>query len=242
MRALYINLDRSPERRQWIERQAVSLGLDLERISAMDGALLHAAPATISVGALACFHSHRKAWEMVADGDDRYVAIFEDDVHMSPDLPRFLADMSWIPDDADIVHLERSRERCVVINAHINAFGRTLYRTVSENSGTAGYLMSRSCAYRLVQEFTEIDEEFDITLFDRNMLSLTIYKIEPALCIQDEFLEGSRFASQIARQPRPKPSAGKFRREIGRQVKRLKRAVIIALDLKAPVRIRVGFR
>ncbi|MBL8580123.1 MAG: glycosyltransferase family 25 protein [Mesorhizobium sp.] len=247
MRALYINLDRSPERRQWIEQQAAALGLAVERIAAIDGAALDGAmpcagPAGLSAGALACFHSHRKAWDMVVSGEDRYAAIFEDDVHMSPDLPRFLADTSWIPDDADIVHIERVRERCMVINRGSKVFGRKLYKTISENSGTGGYLISRACAQRLIEDFTEVAEEFDLALLDRNVLNLNIYKVEPALCIQDEFLEAPIFTSQIERRPRPKPLDGKLRREVARQIGKLKRGITATLGLKAPVRIRVGFR
>ncbi|MBX3584199.1 MAG: glycosyltransferase family 25 protein [Rhizobiaceae bacterium] len=243
MRALYINLDRSPDRRRWMEEQAASLGLTLERIAAIDGtSLTEAPPPGLPAGALACFQSHRKAWEMVANGEDRHVAIFEDDIHMSPDLPGFLGDASWIPDDADIVHIERVREHCIVMNRRLKAVDRALYRTVSENSGTGAYLVSRACARRLVAEFTDVGREFDLDLLDRNLLGLIIYKLVPALCIQDEFLERPKFPSGIGRRQRAKQREGKLRREISRQLGKFRRGISAILGLNAPVRIRVGFR
>ncbi|MEQ1943904.1 glycosyltransferase family 25 protein [Mesorhizobium sp. VNQ89] len=241
MRALYINLDRSPERRQWMEQQAASLGLALERIAAVDGAALDGIPAKLSAGALACFHSHRMAWEIVANGDDRYVAIFEDDVHMSPDLPCFLGDPSWIPEDADIVHIGRSQERCIVINDRRKAMDRALYLTVTENSGGDGYIMSRQCARRLRGEFTDIDQEFDQVLFNQNAFALRIYKLVPSLCIQDRFLPVPKFGSQIDRKAKTK-SGSRLWREVMRQVRKLRWGTVQALGLAAPIRIDIQFR
>ncbi len=243
MRALYINLERSPERRKWIEQQTASLGLALERIAAVDGAALEEVlPPNLSFGALACFHSHRNAWDMVAKGDDRYVAIFEDDVHMSPDLPRFLGDTSWIPEDADIVHIGRSRERCIVLNDPRKAMDRKLYLTVTENSGTEAYVISRNCAAHMLSAFVVIDKEFDQILFNDNAFALTIYKLVPSLCIQDQFVETPRFEGQIARRPTKKDTSFQFYREVSRLAGKLSRTLVKALRLRASLRIRVEFR
>jgi len=244
MRAIFINLDRASDRRQWVESQAATLGFALERHAAVDGAsLMPPEGGHISAGALACFHSHREAWKLVASGDEPYAAIFEDDVHLSSDLPRFLSDASWIPADADIVHLGRSRERCVVINAGFNALDRKLYRTVTENSGTEGYIILRQCARRLYAEFTDIaEEEFDILMFDKNAFDLTVYKMIPSLCIQDQFVEEPRFDGQIERKPSKMKRGSRLGREAARQIVKLKRGFTRLLGLKAPIRIRVTFR
>jgi hypothetical protein len=83
----YINLDRSPERRDHMEAEAQRLGIDwLQRFPAVDGRELTPGPdCALSKGGLACFLSHLQIIETTpADG---YTFIFEDDVQFSLDLP-----------------------------------------------------------------------------------------------------------------------------------------------------------
>ncbi|RWQ69047.1 MAG: glycosyltransferase family 25 protein [Mesorhizobium sp.] len=114
MRALYINLASSTDRRDWFDAQAVRLGLNIERFDAIASDAIEESVALrfgVSKSTVACFYSHRAVWNEIASGPDEYVAIFEDDAHLSADLSAFLVDSSWIPADADIVHIEKLGKR-----------------------------------------------------------------------------------------------------------------------------------
>lgn len=239
MRSFYINLAVSADRREWFDAQASRLGLDIERFEAVSNTSIADSVAVqfnVSKETIACFFSHRAIWNEIANGPDRFAAIFEDDAHLSDDLPAFLNDVSWIPADADIVHLEKLGKRFVGIDAGQKAFGRKLYQAISGFAGAAAYVISRECAAKLHATFTEIDQDFDLHLFNDGMPSLKIYKIGPALCMQDRFTAAPRFASTIVR-PRMSnrvdaPEA--VLREAARLYKRLASFAVRSLRLRRP--------
>lgn len=80
----YINLDRSPERRQAMERQIAALGLEgrYRRFSALDGDGMESAPGEISRGERGIFMSHLELIRMAANSKV-YVHVMEDDVRLS---------------------------------------------------------------------------------------------------------------------------------------------------------------
>ena len=84
---LYINLDRSTERRAAIERQLDRLGLSqlYARFPAIDGATLNSPRSTIKPGENGCFQSHYRAL-MSARSRGTFVHMLEDDAVLSPSL------------------------------------------------------------------------------------------------------------------------------------------------------------
>src|SRR5690606_26957754 len=62
-------------------------------------------------GKVGCFLSHSHAWKICAEGPDDYIAIFEDDLHVSDEMPYFLNDTSWLPKDFDIIRMESPTNR-----------------------------------------------------------------------------------------------------------------------------------
>ncbi|RUU03284.1 glycosyltransferase family 25 protein [Mesorhizobium sp. USDA-HM6] len=239
VRSFYINLAVSVDRREWFDTQASRLGLDIERFDAVSKASIAdsvAAQFNVSKEAVACFFSHRAIWKEIADGSDGFAAIFEDDAHLSADLPGFLNDVSWIPADADIVHLERWGKRFVGIETGQRALGRKLYQAFSGFAGTAAYIISRECAAKLHATFTQINQEFDQHLFNDGLPGLKIYKIGPALCIQDRFTAAPRFPSVIVRHETPKRirAPGAVLREVARVYKRLDSFAVRCLRLRRP--------
>ncbi|AZO29562.1 glycosyltransferase family 25 protein [Mesorhizobium sp. M1B.F.Ca.ET.045.04.1.1] len=239
MRSFYINLAVSVDRRKWFDAQASRLGLDIERFDAVSNASIADSVATqfnVSKEAVACFFSHRAIWKEIASGPDRFAAIFEDDAHLGADLPAFLNDVSWIPVDADIVHLEKLGKRFVGVETGQRALGRKLYQALSGFAGTAAYIISRECAAKLHATFTEINQEFDQHLFNEGLPGLKVYKIGPALCIQDRFTAAPRFPSVIVRHERPKRlrAPGAALREAARIYKRLASIAVRSLGLRRP--------
>src|SRR5262245_27291917 len=77
---LYINLDRSTERRAAMERQLDQLGLSpfYARFPAIDGAVLNSPRSTIGKGETGCFHSHYRAL-LSARPRGTFVHVMEDD-------------------------------------------------------------------------------------------------------------------------------------------------------------------
>lgn len=207
MHTVYVNLDRETERRQWMDQQANLLGLTIERVPAVDGtslaqseikAVTSKSRKAISPGAIGCFLSHRAVWGAMLQGEHSHVAIFEDDVRISPAAKLFLTDSSWIPADADIVRLEKKQGKPVAGTTSIPVHDRHLRRLYGKDAGAAGYIISRNCAVILLARLTRLTEEFDQMLFNRRSpicRSLRIYKLYPSLCVQDQ----KRFQSSIER-------------------------------------------
>jgi GR25 family glycosyltransferase involved in LPS biosynthesis len=115
---------------------------------------------------------------------DDHVLVLEDDALLSPALANFLNDPSWLPDDADLVHLGAADNRCFVQGLGRAARDRTLYRSV-RCTGAEAYIITRRCAAYLARNLTSIDREFDQILFGGGRPELKIYKVLPALCTQD---------------------------------------------------------
>ncbi len=90
----YINLDRCTERRERCEEQAARYGINLERVSGVDGATLtdadfvhydrKAALRALRVNEHACIMSHSKALRTFLASDAPYAVVLEDDITLHP--------------------------------------------------------------------------------------------------------------------------------------------------------------
>ena len=91
-RGLFINLDRSPNRREQIEAQLNQYHLQqrYSRFAGLDGRLLTGTPGNITTGEYACFQSHYRALES-ARNTDGTIHILEDDVVLSPRLEQIVS-------------------------------------------------------------------------------------------------------------------------------------------------------
>ena len=107
-RGFYINLDRSPERRQAMERQITALGLQgsYSRFPAVDGHVLESVPGYRTRGELGIFRSHLELIRLAARSKV-HVHVMEDDVRLStltaPCVARIAA---WTHPRYDIVVLD----------------------------------------------------------------------------------------------------------------------------------------
>lgn len=269
MKCIYINLDRSSTRRDWMQKQADLMGLSFERVPAVDGrglsdaeigAVAGAVPRDqLSAAAVACFLSHRKAWENVVHSGAAHAAIFEDDIHFSDAAAVFLSGDAWVPQDADIVRLEVYLPDCAVEAAHIRTIGnRRLHRLRGRDLGSGAYIISRQCAERLLRDVTMISHEFDQLLFDPEFpvfSGLRTYKLIPSPCIQDKLhntqagVPGQSFGSHIERiencapeRPASQSLVSKVSRETKRLFRQLRRAVMLWSGSKSTVIVRARYR
>lgn len=246
MLRLLINLDRSADRLAWMNARLEQLGLDFQRIPAVDGKAL--TPALIAdttlprvdgtpwaAGEVACFLSHIECWKIAAEHADSHTAIFEDDVHFEPEAGKFLRESSWIPDHVDVVKLETYRQPTLIDRGSIRALDRSISRLWGRHWGSAAYIVSKSAARKLLDAVGAFDCTVDEFLFDpREQKNYICYQLHPSICIQDAILNsdggelgsvihGERLALQgeapVAQKPR---GIAKIRRELIRPFRRLR--------------------
>jgi len=94
LKIYYINLDRSPQRKSFMENQFSKLGLNATRINAVDGKELpkdevdeiierlkvknehYTLP---NLGEIGVYMSHKKAWELIVNQEEDFALVLEDD-------------------------------------------------------------------------------------------------------------------------------------------------------------------
>lgn len=204
MKVYYINLDRSPERRAWFTKQAEALGLDLVRVPAVDGRELPAAELDhwrqlsegnkiLSPGEIGCFLSHRKAWEMVLAGEEKWAFIAEDDIHFSERIKIFFQDIIWVPPNIDLVKAETDLRRHQFSRKYLPLTGTYKLRKLHSNHLNAGgYFISKNSCIILLGYTENKCEAVDGLLFAKIFMKehkLKIYQLDPAICIQSRFLD-----------------------------------------------------
>ncbi len=196
-----INLERSGDRRALMQEQFAHSGVLAEFFPAFDACAEENAKELASLtdygpwGAYyphdkACTLSHIKALTSFLESDQEFCLVMEDDAYLSEDLGNWIADMSWWPVDADIVKLERWRDdRFLVLldQKRASHLGRDLRKLHSRHSGTAGYIISRKGAEKVVA-YGLPNFPADHLLFNVNASplarALTTYQVSPALVVQ----------------------------------------------------------
>jgi glycosyl transferase family 25 len=210
MKVFVVNLDRDTERLAHMQALLGGMGIAYERIAAVDGRVLTAevraaASPELSPGEIGCLMSHRAAWERIAAGSERYALILEDDIFVAPILSMFADGDGWIPPDADVVKLETTRDHVHVDrNAGGTVGDRRLLRLRSTHPGSAAYVISAAAARDLLRRSAQLTRPVDAVLFelpDGEARGLIVYQVDPAVCIQNDFLPGRRdpqLASRIS--------------------------------------------
>lgn len=210
MKCLVINLDRSQDRLSHITAEFARIGIAFERIAATDARdrsdlVLQPQHALYGVRHLtgtevACMQSHRACWSIIAKDDAPYGAVFEDDMVFSARAGALLADISWIPADADVIKLE-TFFRKTMIQRKRTAVGSGFFlsRLVWNHVGTGGYILSRQTARDLFEATALANAAADDVVFNPAFpmaSGRTIYQLIPAICVQDQFAD-DRFPSLL---------------------------------------------
>lgn len=209
MRCLVINLDRSSDRLAHVTAEFSRAGVPFERIQAVDSAMACTVEfAPLTAAEIACFLSHRKCWQIVAGGSEPYAAIFEDDIVFGEKASGLLLNEDWIPGDADVIKLETFLSPVKIARNHTPVRGGySLARLIGTHVGSAGYIVSKNAAARLLSGTTRLKGAVDIALFSPVLMTCarnTNYQLVPALCIQSQLLpDGNALPSavQLGRRP-----------------------------------------
>ena len=184
LRAFVINLDRRPDRMDALAPRLDALGIAWERLPATDGGVVAEATlqrrfvargplGRLGRGDMACTLSHLAALERFLAGDAPAAVILEDDVEIADDLPELMATLDWLPENTDLVKLDRYMTRGLVIllGRPTGAFGgRALRPLLSRHAGGAGYLVTRRGAARILAMCrASIPVPIDHLLFNANV-------------------------------------------------------------------------
>ena len=209
MRVYLINLDRRPDRLGEMRAAAEAGGFAFERIAAVDG---HTADwlrdgvvgrysgQPLSRSEHACLESHRSFWRQLVESGDAHALVLEDDVLLAPGFADILSG-DWVPADADIVKVE-TFEWPLELEPALRppglkpkaGPGREVARLRSLSFGTAGYIVSRATAERLLRETADFPDAVDRFLFDPAspfFRDARVYQLCPAPVIQaDSYGDG----------------------------------------------------
>lgn len=238
MKCYLINLDRSKDRLAQMGVEFGRLGLSFTRVAAVDGRLLsqeelNAVTAPVRrweipmpPGEIGCFLSHKKCLEIIAQGEDAYAAVFEDDIVLSGQAQKILTGTDWIPADADLIKIETFNSVILLGESKkIQGTECKYARLLSKHLCTGGYIVSREAAKRMLQFMQLISIPVDNLMFDPEyemFSSFNIYQIYPAICKQmgfESLIEADR--KTLRKQHKQRPSLpGLIVREIVRSYNR----------------------
>lgn len=179
MRFHVINLDRSPERWAWIERDAARHALTVERVPAIDGKAAARATwtdvdhrafrrlhgRTILPGEYGCYRSHLKALDAVLASGDEAAIIAEDDAVLDPAAVEKVRSVLSERPGLDMLKLANHRVKGFVRHGGLGAFefGRCIH---GPQASAACYAVTRAGAARLRRELAVMRLPYDVA-FER---------------------------------------------------------------------------
>lgn len=197
-----INLDRSKERWQFMQLQAQALGLEFERVPAVEGRNLpdwlkgeFAHDDRMSAGQIGCYASHLVVASMIVGRGLSHAIVLEDDAHLLPEFSCVAARaVASAPLDWDYIHLSSNFKKTVIRVADLG--GHALIRYVENPSNTAAYILSSRGARKWLNPMPRIRPN-DLDNRFAWQQGLKVYGVFPALVAQSE-----QFKSELGRPER----------------------------------------
>lgn len=198
-----INLDRRPDRWAAMCEQLDRLGIEAERVPAVDAEMLanqeewecgNGRPTTIhrtrqaDIGALACAWSHRKAMRAFLDTPAPAALILEDDAELAADTGTLLESTDWWPRNMLALRLEtiypagRKWQSAVPLWSAVarTPTGRTVHRFERGSGGSAAYLLTRKGAEVVHPAFADPEHPVDQLLWNKRRSKLA-HRLRPHL-------------------------------------------------------------
>lgn len=173
-----INLKRSTERMENMDRALKAMQVDYERVEGVDAQLLsevllsrNATPSVeypyeLAKGELACFYSHRKCWEMLVNSQHEWALVLEDHCEFSEAAGRYLRSADWLPSECELVQLIYSDKACFADEKKPLDDGNSLVKLACSSAiGSSAYLISRGAAVEALRMSARISEPADNFLF-----------------------------------------------------------------------------
>ncbi|WP_040677307.1 glycosyltransferase family 25 protein [Rhizobium mesoamericanum] len=198
MKILIISRISEEKRRQFQTRQMQKLGLEFEFLNAFEARDLSVEdcqkaantwPSPTLREDIACFTSHRIAWQIITERNERTL-ILEDDAVLSESFADAIRSIEARSDDWDCVYdLEFAPRPHILAKSPIWTDGIYRATRVFQNRvGTAGYVIGARAAAKMLED-TKNYALIDAYFWHRAWLKA--YQIEPTPVIQMQFLDGS---------------------------------------------------
>ncbi len=211
MKSYVISLESALDRREHIKQEFAKQNIDFEFFDAITPNQAQALfkqvfpqvdISSLSGGELACSASHIMIWQNLLEQNLPYITVFEDDIFLGQNADVFLNSIDWLPTTWDIIKLETFLERTFLSYDSIHVSDRQLYTLKGAHFGTAGYIISKAGAKKLM-EYIEKQPylvPIDHLMFSQALTShlVQIYQFYPAICIQEKVLkEQSSLSSEL---------------------------------------------
>jgi glycosyl transferase, family 25 len=191
IRTVIISLARSHARREAITARLRELGMSFEVATGIDGqALTQEDLASYSPGSaftvlgremhrneVGCFMSHAAIWKSLAEGDEKEVLIFEDDMRIDDDFPALIRSRDWIPGDAGIVNF--SWDMASPIDVRKLPGGRSLCRFDGDVMRLGAYILRKHAARNLLTNAFPIRMPIDSLAGRPEFVGAPIYGVSP---------------------------------------------------------------
>ncbi|HVZ05084.1 glycosyltransferase family 25 protein [Hyphomicrobium sp.] len=189
--AIYINLDRHPERRIFIEEQIAKAGITAERFRGVDGknypprlAPYFPPDSTLTAPQIGCTASRLEVMRLIVERGMDAALVLEDDARISTDLgPLLEAALRSLPPGWDIVRLCNAPKRAFRPLRQLTPRYQ-LVRYSRIPLGTAGYLVSQSGARKLLKP-RPFYWPGDVEIAHPWVLDLDVYGVVPPPVLQE---------------------------------------------------------
>lgn len=202
---IFINLDRSTDRLEYIDRQSRAINVGMERFPAIYGkdilesispyiawkSLRIPHPTNVNArplpGEIGVYMSHITLWKQLLQSNHDYYLIIEDDVILSPHLRHLDDIVGRLPDNWDLVFLGVNKLGCpedyIEYSTDINCKNQLfkLKRLKSQcMAGAFGYIVNKKAAMFLFTNSLPITMPIDVYI-QSHISNINIYSISPAL-------------------------------------------------------------
>ena len=178
MKTYLINMDKSRDRLEIMQKRLSTMGIDFERISAVDGSLLspdelrivHSPnrryPNALTLGEVGCFFSHKKCWETFIASGEPWALVLEDDSVFHNDAPFYLQSYDWIPEGCELIQFSFTTDPTYSDKTITLENGNKLARVkYSSPCGTYAYMISRNAAKVAIECAEKVEGPIDNFLF-----------------------------------------------------------------------------
>ena len=184
-----INLPRSADRRDYVAAHLGSLGIPYRLFAAVDGKALTDVQrarygASLPAGAIGCAESHLALLREIADGEDEFVCILEDDVELAPAVVDLLdaAFLRSLP-AFDVVRLESGADDRAAASIPIaRRASFEVHIAWRHHLATTAQIFTRAGARKIVARLSTLPVAIDVALFlEHYVLGLRVVETRPSL-------------------------------------------------------------
>lgn len=190
-----INLDRRPERYDLFRKQRGVAELNIQRVSAIDGAAINPVKSPYisnqtkinilhktrrshgeidTIGAIGCSLSHYSVWKRFLETDSAHAShclVLEDDAQVRSGLAKLINEASAQAPDFDVWLLSyKLYDKTLLSLPTGQGQGNKVWKTPVNFWGTSAYIVSRAGARRLMEDFFPIECHLDKYMSIKSLL------------------------------------------------------------------------